>query len=155
VKGAGEKDKTEGGQQMKISARNMLSGKITEVKKGQVMAVIKLALSSGGIVTSIITNESADNLGLQAGKDATAIIKASSVMIGKGNADLQISARNIIKGKVKKIKEGMVMAEIALDMADGNTITATISDESVKWLALHENDEAFAIFKATSVMMGI
>ncbi len=140
---------------MKISARNMLSGKITEVKKGQVMAVIKLALSSGATVTSIITNESSDNLGLSTGKDATAIIKASSVMIGKGNADLHISARNILKGKVKKIKEGMVMAEITLDMGDGNIITATISDDSVKRLALREHDEAFAIFKATSVMIGV
>jgi len=140
---------------MRISARNMLSGKITEVKKGQVVAVVKLALSSGVTVSSIITNESADNLGLQAGKDATAIIKASSVMIGKGNADLHISARNIIKGKVKKIKEGMVMAEISLDIGGGNIIAATISDESVKRLGLRENDEAFAIFKATSVMMGV
>ncbi len=140
---------------MKISARNMLSGKITEVKKGQVMAVIKLALSSGVSVTSIITNESSDNLGLSTGKDATAIIKASSVMIGRGNADLHLSARNILKGKVKKIKEGMVMAEITLDMGDGNIITATISDESVKRLSLREHDEAFAIFKATSVMIGV
>jgi len=140
---------------MKISARNMLTGKITEVKKGQIVAVVKLALSAGSTVTSIITNESVDNLGLQPGKEATAIIKASSVMIGKGNADLQISARNIVKGKVKKIKEGMVMAEVILDLGDGKTISSTISDESVKRLGLRENDEAFAIFKATSVMMGV
>lgn len=140
---------------MKISARNMLSGKIIEVKKGQVVAVVKLALSSGSTVTATITNESVDNLDLRVGKDATAIIKADSVMIGKGNADLQISARNIIKGKVKKIKEGTVMAAITLDVDNGNLITATITDESVKRLALRENDEAFAIMKASSVMIGV
>ena len=140
---------------MKISARNMLSGKIIEVKKGQVVAVVKLVLSSGSTVTATITNESVDNLDLRVGKDATAIIKADSVMIGKGNADLQISARNIIKGKVKKIKEGTVMAGITLDVGNGNLITATITDESVKRLALRENDEAFAIIKASSVMIGV
>ena len=140
---------------MKISARNMLSGKIIDVKKGQVVAVVKLALSSGSTVTATITNESVDNLDLRVGKDATAIIKADSVMIGKGNADLQISARNIIKGKVKKIKEGTVMAGITLDVGNGNLITATITDESVKRLALRENDEAFAIMKASSVMIGV
>ena len=140
---------------MKISARNMLSGKITEVKKGQIVAVVKLALSTGSTVTSVITTESVDNLDLRVGKDATAIIKADTVMIGKGNADLQISARNIIKGKVKKIKEGTIMAGITLDVGDGNLITATITADSVKRLALHENDEAFAIIKATSVMIGV
>ncbi len=140
---------------MKISARNVLSGKIVEVKKGQIMAIIKLALSTGNTVTSIITNESVDNLGLHPGKNAAAIIKADSVMIGKGEANLQISARNIIKGKIKKIKEGMVMAEIILDVGDSNLIAATISDESVKRLALHEGDDAFGIFKATSVMMSV
>jgi len=140
---------------MKISARNMLSGKITEVKKGQLVAVVKLALSTGSTVTSVITTESVDNLDLRVGKDATAIIKADAVMIGKGNADLQISARNIIKGTVKKIKEGTVMAGVTLDVGDGNLITATITDDSVKRLALRESDEAFAIIKATSVMIGV
>jgi molybdate transport system regulatory protein len=119
------------------------------------VAVVKLALSSGSTVTSTITNESVDSLDLRVGKDATAIIKADSVMIGKGNTDLQISARNIIKGKVKKIREGTVMAGITLDVGNGNLITATITDESVKRLALRENDEAFAIIKASSVMIGV
>jgi molybdate transport system regulatory protein len=140
---------------MKISARNMLEGTISEGKKGQVVTVIKLMLPSGATLSSIITNDSADHLGLKSGVKAHAIIKASSVIIGKGVAGGNISARNIIKGKVQKVKEGMVMAEITLDLGGGSTITSTISDESVKRMELKAGDEAFAIIKATSVMIGV
>ncbi|MGD0282070.1 MAG: TOBE domain-containing protein [Dissulfurispiraceae bacterium] len=140
---------------MKISARNMLEGTVSNVQKGQVVTIIKLMLQSGTTISSIITNESADRLGLKSGVKAYAIIKASSVIIGKGMADANISARNIIKGAVQKVKEGMVMAEIVLDIGGGDTITSTISDESVKRMELKAGDEAYAIVKATSVMLGV
>ena len=66
---------------MKISARNKLKGKITEVKKGATTAHIKIDVG-GHIVTAAITNESADELKLAAGQTAYAIIKSSDVMIG-------------------------------------------------------------------------
>lgn len=59
--------------------------------------------------------------------------------------ELTLSARNIVKGTIKKIKEGMVMAEIGLDIGNGDTISATISDESTK-LGLKEGEEAMAVF---------
>lgn len=140
---------------MKISARNILQGTVGDVQKGQVMTVVKLTLTSGATISAIITNESAGSLGVKTGSKAYAIIKASSVIIGKGVADINISARNIIKGTVRKIKEGMVMAEITLDTGGGNTITSTISDESVKRMEMKVGDEAYAIVKATSVMIGV
>ncbi len=133
----------------------MLEGTVGEVHKGQVVTIVKLMLPSRSTISSIITNESADRLGLKNGVKAYAIVKASSVIIGKGMADANISARNIIKGKVQKIKEGMVMAEIVLDIGGGNTITSTISDKSVKRMELKVGDEAYAIVKATSVMIGV
>jgi molybdopterin-binding protein len=66
---------------MKISARNRLKGKIVEVKKGATTAHIRLDVN-GTIVTASITNEAVDELGLKAGQDAYAIVKASDVMIG-------------------------------------------------------------------------
>jgi molybdopterin-binding protein len=67
---------------MKLSARNILKGKIIEVKSGAVNSEIVLELPGGGQIVSIITKESAENLGLAVGKTAYAVIKASSVMIG-------------------------------------------------------------------------
>ena len=66
---------------MKISARNRLKGKIIEVKKGATTANVRLDVG-GVIVTASITNEAVDELGLAAGKEAFAIVKASDVMIG-------------------------------------------------------------------------
>lgn len=68
---------------MRISARNVLRGKVLEVKKGQTTAHVRLELSSGEVLTAAITNEAVDELGLKAGEQAYAVIKASDVMIGK------------------------------------------------------------------------
>jgi molybdopterin-binding protein len=65
---------------MKLSARNMLKGKITEVKKGTTTAHVKIDIG-GHVVTSAITNEAVDALNLAKGQDAYAVIKASDVMI--------------------------------------------------------------------------
>jgi molybdopterin-binding protein len=65
---------------MKLSARNIIKGKIVEVKKGQTTAHVRIDIG-GAVVTSSITNEAVDDLGLQAGQQAYAVIKASDVMV--------------------------------------------------------------------------
>jgi molybdopterin-binding protein len=67
---------------MKLSARNILKGTVVEVKKGQTTSHVRLDLGGGNVVTASITNESVDDLKLQKGQSAYAIIKATSVMIG-------------------------------------------------------------------------
>ena len=66
---------------MKLSARNQLKGKIIEVKKGATTAHVRIDVG-GQIITASITNELADELKLEKGKPAYAIIKATSVMVG-------------------------------------------------------------------------
>ena len=66
---------------MKISARNQLKGTIVEVTKGQTTAHVRIDIGGGVIVTSSITNESVDALGLKPGQAAYAVIKASDVMV--------------------------------------------------------------------------
>ena len=65
---------------MKLSARNVLKGKITDVTKGATTAHIKIDVG-GQTVTAAITNEAADELKLAKGQDAYAVIKASDVMV--------------------------------------------------------------------------
>ena len=67
---------------MKISARNMLKGKVKQIRPGAVNTEVVIALPGGSEIVSIITKESADKLGLAVGKEAYAIIKATNVMIG-------------------------------------------------------------------------
>jgi molybdopterin-binding protein len=66
---------------MKFSARNMLKGKVKQVTRGAVNSEITIELPGGIEVVSIITNTSAQNLGLEEGKEAYAVIKASNVMV--------------------------------------------------------------------------
>jgi molybdopterin-binding protein len=66
---------------MKISARNILKGKIIKIVRGAVNAEVTLELPGGVQVVSIITISSVDTLGLMEGKQAYAVVKASSVMI--------------------------------------------------------------------------
>ncbi len=66
---------------MRISARNVLKGKIVKIVRGAVNAEVTLELPNGIQVVSIITNTSMETLGLKEGKEAYAVVKASSVMI--------------------------------------------------------------------------
>ena len=66
---------------MRISARNVLKGKVKAIKVGVVNTEVEVGLPGGMTVVSIITKESAENLGLKVGKDVYAVIKASNVMI--------------------------------------------------------------------------
>jgi molybdopterin-binding protein len=66
---------------MKFSARNMLKGRVKQVTRGAVNSEVTIELPGGLEVVSIITNTSAENLGLKEGKEAYAVIKASNVMV--------------------------------------------------------------------------
>lgn len=67
---------------MKLSARNVLKGKIVEVTKGATTAHVKIDVGGGAVMTSSITNAAVDELKLAVGKEAYAVVKASDVMIG-------------------------------------------------------------------------
>jgi molybdopterin-binding protein len=66
---------------MRLSARNVLKGKVVEIVKGAVNSEVTLELPGGVRVVSIITITSVDSLGLKEGKEAYAVIKASNVMM--------------------------------------------------------------------------
>lgn len=68
---------------MKLSARNQINGKVAAVQKGQTTAHVSIDIGNGATITASITNEAVDDLGLQVGDDALAVIKASDVMVAK------------------------------------------------------------------------
>lgn len=68
---------------MKLSARNTLPGEVTLVKKGVTTAQVKIEIAPQLSITSVITNESVDDLALAPGDKVTVIVKSSDVIIGK------------------------------------------------------------------------
>lgn len=68
---------------------------------------------------------------------------------------MKISARNQIKGKIVEIEEGVVTARVVLDIGNGNKISSSITMNAVQDLGLKVGGEAYAIVKASSVMVGV
>ena len=67
---------------MQISARNVLKGRVTAVKAGDVNAQVTVDIGGGNVIASVITVDSVEQLGIGEGKEVSVLIKASSVMLG-------------------------------------------------------------------------
>lgn len=68
---------------------------------------------------------------------------------------MKISARNMLKGKIKEINSGAVNSEIIIETAGGETIAAIITKASVKSLGLKKGQDVYAVIKASSVMVAV
>ena len=66
---------------------------------------------------------------------------------------MKLSVRNVFKGKVASIKEGMAVATVKVDIGAGNTVTSVVTVDAVKDLGLKVGDEVNVLVKATSVML--
>lgn len=140
---------------MRISARNILAGKIDNVMPGAVNTEVDLTLEGGEKIASIITAASAVSLGLKPGGSAFVIVKANEVIIGKDIDSTRISARNLISGKVSRIEAGAVNCEVSVTLSGGSTLVAMITKSSVDSLHLAVGDSVSAIIKASNVIIGV
>jgi molybdate transport system regulatory protein len=140
---------------MKISARNTLAGTVTKVIKGAVNSEIDLTMKGGDKLVAIITNESVDNLGIKEGSNAFAILKASWVMLGLDLDNKKISARNVLRGTISRIRQGAVNDEVTLTLGGGSELTAIITRGSDLGLGFKEGGVAWAAFKANNVILAV
>lgn len=136
-----------------ISARNQLPATVKNVKKGAVNDEITLELAGGATLTAIITSESTQNLGLAAGKEAVAVIKASSVLVSTDET-LRLSARNRLAGTVSRIETGAVNSEVDVKVG-GNTFVAVITKHSAENMKLAVGQTVDVIVKASHVLVGV
>ncbi|MEI6045231.1 MAG: TOBE domain-containing protein [Chloroflexota bacterium] len=67
---------------------------------------------------------------------------------------MEISARNQLKGKIKSVKLGSIMAEVVIELTSGEEITAAITRGSAEGLGLAVGDDAVAIIKSTEIIIG-
>lgn len=139
---------------MKTSARNQFLGTVKSVKHGPINAEVVLDIGGGDEIAAIITNESAENLGLAPGVEAYAMFKAMWVIVAAPDG-AKTSVRNRLCGTVARIVTGPVSGEIVIDLPGGKSVAATITRESVDSLGLKEGAPACALIKAAHVILAI
>jgi molybdate transport system regulatory protein len=144
---------------MKTSARNQFFGTVSRVQPGAVNDEIEIDIAGGHKIVAIVTHESTASLGLAIGVQAFALIKASSIILmteaDGARISARISARNRLEGTVSRLMPGAVNAEVVIDLAGGGSIAAIITNESARSLELAEGGTATAMFKASSVIVGV
>lgn len=110
---------------LRTSARNALRGTVVRIEDGAVTAKVVLALGDGVEIVSIITRRSREELGLEVGKPAIALIKSSFVVLaGEGSVADDL---NRLAGVVVDREDGATASEVRLALAAGKTLVATVS----------------------------
>jgi molybdate transport system regulatory protein len=140
---------------MKTSARNQFLGTVTQVKTGAVNDEVELEIAGGETLVAIVTRESTESLCLKPGTEAFALVKSSSVILVTEEDDARFSARNRLTGTIARIQPGAVNTEVVIDLAGGATLAAIVTRDSCDDLALTVGKRATAIFKASSVIIGV
>jgi molybdate transport system regulatory protein len=140
---------------VKTSARNQFFGKVSAIKLGPVNVEVELTLTGGDKIHSVITHDGLNNLGLMVGSEAWALVKASWVILVMPESVAGVSARNKLLGKITRITQGGVNTEVLMQLDGGNSVSVIITNESVSSLELTVGVEACAVFKASSVIMGV
>ena len=137
----------------KTSARNSFFGKIQTIQKGDIQTRVEIVTIGGYIITTIITNDSLQRLGLKVGKLITAEVKAPWVMLQKSGNGQECSADNMFKGVVERITQGEINTEFIVRISDGTEVCSIVTSESCRRLALVEGDEAWVLFSSYSVVL--
>ncbi|MEO8924517.1 MAG: TOBE domain-containing protein [Caldimonas sp.] len=140
---------------MKSSARNQLVGKISRLTAGVVNDEVEIELVGGQRIVAVVTRESTASLGLAVGVETFALIKASSVIVVADLESARLSARNQLAGTVTRVQPGAVNAEVVIDVGGGLSIAAIVTQQSASSLGLATGTPATAIFKASSVIVGV
>lgn len=140
---------------MKSSARNQFFGKVTAIRGGSVNAEVELSLGDTDRIAAIITHESLESLDLKIGSEVWALIKSSWVIITTADSDLKLSVRNRLCGTVTRLIKGAVNSDVVLTLVGGNTVSAIVTNDSIEQMGLREGAQACAVFKASSVILGV
>jgi len=140
---------------MKVSARNVFKGTVSQVNPGAVNAEVALALPGGETLVAVVTLASVNSLGLAVGKEAVALVKAPWVVLVTDTGGYRFSARNSLQGQVVRVGDGAVNAEVVLRLAGGTEVFSIVTREAVQELGLAPGVTATALIKASHIILGV
>lgn len=139
---------------MRTSARNALRGVVGAIAPGVVSAEVELILADGLTLTAALTRRSVEDLQLELGKPAIALIKANFVRLAVGEG-VQSAADNQIAGLVLQREDGAEHSEIALDIGKGKTLIATLTSDKAEALGLTPGVHATALIEAAHIILAV
>ncbi|MDO9106582.1 MAG: TOBE domain-containing protein [Methylovulum sp.] len=140
---------------MQSSCRNRFSGTVSAVHRGAVNSEVVLEIGGDDQLIAIITNNSVDDLALQPGKQAYALIKAPWVILTRDDQQFKTSARNSLRGKVVSCQEGAINAEVIVELPGGQLVTAIITDDSIEALGIAVGETVCALIKASHIILAV
>jgi molybdate transport system regulatory protein len=140
---------------MKVSARNVFKGTVSQVVDGAVNAEVVLTLPGGSQLVAVVTMASIKNLGIAVGKEAVALVKAPWVMLMTESSDIRLSARNCLEGKVISVTDGAVNAEVVIELSGGAKVYSIVTRDAVTELGLTPGVSATAVIKASHIILGV
>lgn len=140
---------------MKVSARNVFKGQVSQVQEGSVNAEVVLTLPGGEKLVAVVTLASLKSLGITVGKEAVALIKAPWVMLMTESDGIRLSARNCLQGKVLSVTDGAVNAEVVIELAGGSKVYSIVTRDAVNELGLAAGVSATAVIKASHIILGV
>ena len=139
---------------MKTSARNQFHGVVSALIQGSLNYEVRLRLDDHNEIVAVVTNESAENLELQIGTEAFALVKAPSVLLFT-DTQLKISTRNKLWGTVYDLQIGPVNAEVTVALPSGKSVIAIVTRESGEEMELALGTAVYAAFKSSSVILAV
>lgn len=136
---------------MTLSIRNQLPGTVLEIAAGEAMAVVKVRLGGGQVVTAAVTVDAVGELGLAGGSAVRALIKSTEVSLATGPVT-GLSIRNQLAGKVTDVALGEAMARVSVDV-EGGRLTAAITRDGATELGLAAGSPVTALIKSTDIAL--
>jgi len=138
---------------MKTSVRNQLYGTVQVISTGAVNTEVVIGIGGEDQLTAIITNDGSEEMELAVGKEVTALIRESAIILCTGDKLPRISARNRLKGRVLRCHEGVVCSEVQIELPGAKTLHAMISFESLAEMDIWPDSEVWVCFKASDVVL--
>jgi molybdate transport system regulatory protein len=137
----------------KTSARNSFFGKVQSLIKDEVQTFVQLATLDGGTLSAVVTNTSAERLGLKPGRLLSAEVKAPWLVLERHDAKDRNSLENRRDGVIERVKAGTINTECAVRIADGAQLCAVVSSPGFAALRLKEGDPVRVLFGCYAVIL--
>lgn len=139
----------------KTSARNTFFGKIGAIRKGDIQSQVELVTRGGDVVSTVITNNSLERLGLKAGSLIAAEVKAPWVILQKAQDQPRCTAENMFHGTVTKVLRGKLTTEFIVRIHDGTELCSVATEESRRKLGIKAKDEVWVFFNGFAVILRV